>query len=743
MAKFRAVTPFRASASKRIDLLRMDRYSLKGAVACGVLCAPLVPSWALAAEATSEADQQQTTPVADTSKSENSQLTEIVVSARRRVERVADVPATVASLSFTTLEQQNISDSKGLETAVAGLSINHTGFGFEPNIRGIGSTNGLPGDEANVATYVDGVYMSQQFANFLDFPDVERVEVLKGPQGTLFGRNAAGGAISVTTLQPQDTFQGNASLEYGRFNTVTATSFLTGPIAPNLDASLATYLTRDDGYVRNLYLGTDTADKTGGFAHGKVRFTPTERLTLLLSVTFAKFEDNTNQTFGLVNGNVAGAGTPGLLVPTQPWTNSQYLNAENHIQNIGASLNVKYEFDQFDVTSITARESYRNYLPGPDTPVNLPDYYVQWQPDDDWSQEFQVSSKPAARIPWVGGLYYFSSVGGYSPINFVSPGSVTTIRDTVSDTSFAAFGETTLPIVGALSTTLGLRYSHEQKFMDGAIEGFPSVNVGKTWTDFSPRYVLQYEVPKVVNLYASYNKGFKSGVFNSQTLSPVPVEPEKVYAYEIGAKTLFAGPIQASIAAFHYDFQNVQVFSFNPVSGSILENAARVKSNGGEIEVSGRWESGFEARINGAYTDARYASYHDATEDVPTGTGGNTPTDIDATGKQETETPRFTASTAVGYRADLGDGGILSSSLNFYWSAGAYYDAANTLKQGPYGLLGANFSWRPANSGFTITLLGTNLANRAYFENIGATPIADNGIWGMPRYVAVRVKYAF
>jgi iron complex outermembrane receptor protein len=674
---------------------------------------------------------------------ESSDLAEIVVSARRRVERVEDVPASVVSFSFAKLEEANINDSKGLQDVVPGLTINHTGFGFQPNIRGVGSTNGLPGDEANVATYVDGVYMSQQFANFLDFPDVDRVEVLKGPQGTLFGRNAAGGAISITTLQPSDTFEGKTSLEYGSFNTVTATAFITGPLAQNIDGSITAYLTRDDGYVKNISNGAETADKSGGFTHAKLRYTPTDKLTASFSFTYAKFIDNTNQTFGLYNRDVVGANAPGALIPTQPWTNAQLFEARNHIENIGASLTLKYELEAVDLTSITARESYRNYLPGPDTPIQLPLFYQQWQPDDDWSQEFQVSSKTGAAIPWVGGLYYFSSDGGYSPINFVSPGDITTIRSIATDTSYAAFGETTVPIVGGLSTTLGVRYSHEKKSLQGEINDFAPVSASKSWSDTSPRVVIQYEVPQVVNLYASYNKGFKSGVFNTQTVSPIPVQPETVKAYEIGAKSLFSNSIQASIAAFHYKFSDIQVFEFNPVAGSVLENAARANINGGEFEISGRWDNGFDARVSGAYTNARYASYDNAAEDVPTGVGGNVATEINATGKYETETPRVTASTTVGYRAVLGANGTLSTSANFYWSAGAYYDAANTVKQGPYGLLNANVSWKSSDGKYTLMILGTNLANKAYFENIGISPLSDNGIWGMPRYVAGRFRYSF
>jgi iron complex outermembrane receptor protein len=731
------------SASAR-DILYRKRGSLGTLLAVAAVATLAGPGLA-EADAAAPTDGQQTKSAqpAATAPADNADLVEIVVSARRRVERVEDVPASVVSLSFAKLDEANIVDSKGLENVVAGLTINHTGFGFQPNIRGIGSTNGLPGDEANVATYVDGVYMSQQFANFLDFPDVERVEVLKGPQGTLFGRNAAGGAISVSTLQPSDTFEGKTSLEYGSFNTVTDTAYVTGPIAQNLSASIAAFLTRDDGYVKNISNGAETADKTGGFAHGKLRYTPSDRLAIILSLNFSKFEDNTNQTFGLYNRDVVGATTPGTLIPTQPWTNAQLFEARNHIQSLGASLNIKYEFDDIDLTSITARQSYRNHLPGPDTPILLPFSYEQWQPDDDWSQEFQLSSKPAAHIPWVAGLYYFSSVGGYSPIYFFAPGSVTTIRDRVGDRSYAAFGETTIPLVGALSVTLGVRYSNEEKSLDGAIEGFPAVSASKTWTDTSPRGVIQYEVPKMVNLYASYNKGFKSGVFNSQTVSPIPVNPETVNAYEIGAKSLFSNSIQISIAAYHYIYKNIQVFEFNPVSGSVLENAAGAKINGGELEFSERWDSGIDVRANVAYTNARYSAYYNAAEDVPSGFGGNVPTQIDATGNLETETPRFTANAAIGYHADLGARGTIATAVNYAWSDGAYYDAANTVRQGPYGLLGANVSWQPAGTKFKFTVLGTNLTNKPYFENIGISPLADNGIWGMPRYVGGRVQYSF
>jgi iron complex outermembrane receptor protein len=584
--------------------------------------------------------------------------------------------------------------------------------------------------------------MSQQYANFDDYPDVERIEVLKGPQGTLFGRNATGGAISVTTKGPTQTFQADASIEYGSFNTVTTTAFASGPLTQDLSGSVSGFYTHDDGYYKNLVTSEPSAYKRGGGIRVKLMYTPNDRLSMRLEGHYSNINENANITSQPLNGDAVGEFTPGVIIASKPWTTAPNVDPSNAIVQIGGSLRIRYDFDAFSLTGLTARESYLNHLfgDGDTTPV-LISAFQQRQPDDDVSQEFQVASKPEARIQWVGGLFYFNSIGGYAPIYFISAGPTTKIVSTIDDNSFAAFGEATLPIIGHLSATVGLRYSVEEKRLTGNIDDFPGVSASKTWYDATPRIVLQYTWPQRANIYASYSKGFKSGVYNTQTLSTTPVNPEKVNAYEVGIKSLLPGAASLSLAGFHYDYDNIQVFDFRP-AGSILENAANAKINGFEAEGNDRWANGVSAGVTATYTDGYYGSYPGAAVSIPNGLGGNQEVSIDATGKKIVRTPRWTFGVSLGYEMVVA-GGDLSMSANLFYSAGLYFDAANIFRTGPYQVLNAHIAWKPPSGNYEISVVGNNLTNKAYLEDVSTSALAAYANYASPRYVGGKLRFFF
>ncbi len=250
-------------------------------------------------------------------------LEEVVVSAQRRSENVQDVPISITALSAARLEETGIQDSRDLPLITPGLRVDSVGAYVQPAIRGI-TTTLTSGPEANVATYLDGVYRPNTFAAIYDLPDVKQIEVLKGPQGTLFGRNATGGAILITTLSPDlNTTTGKVSAGYGSFDTINANGFISVPlVADRLAFSLSAYHDDvKDGWKRNLVTGQKKgAGIETGLVRGKLRFVPVEGADFTLTALYSWRNDDSSYRASIWHGNTDLAGTPGVIIPSQPWT---------------------------------------------------------------------------------------------------------------------------------------------------------------------------------------------------------------------------------------------------------------------------------------------------------------------------------------------------------------------------------------------------------------------------------------
>lgn len=263
------------------------------------------------------------TQVAQAQSTQNSDATqagsgEIVVTAQRRNERLVDVPISISVLTGNALEQAGVRSTEDLTATVPGLNFATNGAFAQPTVRGVGTTVTSAGNDANVAIYIDGVYQPNQISNFSDLVDLEQVEVLKGPQGTLFGRNATGGAIRVTTKRPSLSSEARATASYGRFNDIRLTAFGTGPLSDKVAVSFALLYGDDEGYVRNRGTGNKVADTNARSMRGKILFQPSETVEFLLSGSHSKRSSNPAFTLGVLNGNSIALRLPGSIQPTGP-----------------------------------------------------------------------------------------------------------------------------------------------------------------------------------------------------------------------------------------------------------------------------------------------------------------------------------------------------------------------------------------------------------------------------------------
>lgn len=708
---------------------------------------------AFAAEA--DADADAAAPASDTL------VQEVVVSARRREERLQDVPAAVTSLSAETLAARGISDTRNLQQVTPGLRFATTGFFGQPIVRGVGNQTANQGDEANISLYVDGVYIPSLFANMFKLNNIERVEVLRGPQGTLFGRNATGGAISITTKAPSEEFHGNAMLGYGRFNAWEQGLYVTGKVATGIATDLAIYNTEDSGYINDL--------ANQGFEFGRTKEfsarTRTDgnfeswRFSFIAGLT--KSNNNAPVSQQPLNGqSIALFPRPDGSRPvytTKPWNTSEIIEPYVKVYSYYGSFKASVDFGNLTLTSTTSGANNKGLAFTDTTAIRVPlngAQSISNAKNEVYSQEFQLAPLQAERLQWVLGAYYLNSNGGNQPL--MNTQSLAITYSKLDTHAYAAFGEGTYELTDQLSVTAGLRYSYESKLGFGYARSGAGVTTRvlaattNHWDAWTPRLIVRYIVPDTVNIYGSFSQGFKSGQINVANLTGVPVQPEELTAYEVGAKTLSSDRFRASIAAYYYDYKNQQVSVRQSTTalGGITQNAANSTIYGGEFNLDARLAEDWTASFNTAYTHARYDSFPNALVTVllpaPTATFIGTQTPVDASGKRIPRTPQWTVNAALQYR-HVFEFGTIAASGNLYWLGKQYWDPTNAprLAEEAHTLVNGEISWSPPRARYRFSLWGTNLLNEAVATTISSATVAERIAYDRPRSYGVRARVDF
>jgi iron complex outermembrane receptor protein len=668
----------------------------------------------------------------------------IVVTARRREERLQDVPQSVTSIAGETLSASGISSTQNLSQVVPALNFSSQGAVGLPSIRGVGTTNAFNGDESNVSMYIDGVYQPDAFASVFALPSVERVEVLKGPQGTLFGRNSTGGSINITMRRPQETTLVEGTAGYGNFDRRTASFYGTTGLATGVAIDATVAYDADDGYVRDILRNDDIGRRKSFSVRSKLlaEFDPSTRL--ILGGAYG-YEFNTSGVSSQsINGNtVARAQVPPLPYPTKPYETTLSFEPINRFRSYSGFVRLEGDYDAMSLSSQTSR-TYTEYdalVDGDYTPLLLSTSDVHTVTKT-WQQEFLASSPAGSRIKWLFGLFGYHASSGYSPriANFTAITNVAMTTD-----SIAPFGEITVPLGERFSLTGGLRYTWERKKFVGQLNNGP-IRVGsESWSELTPRAIAQYSVPDIVNLYASYSKGFKSGVYNTVVVpaTPLPVDPETLDAFEIGAKTLARGPWRAEVSAYLYNYKDVQVSVYQPPSSSVLLNAAAARIYGFEASVAGRIAGGFSTSAFVAYTHARYRDFTNAIITEPLPTGGNRQIfGVDVSGNPTVRTPKWTMGLTLSYDAEL-LGGRIQPSVTAYHNSGFSFEFSNRLRQSDYTTLSANLTWVAPGDRYKVTLWGTNLTDELYAITGSATTFGDSKAYAAPRAYGIRLGFAF
>ncbi|MDB5698964.1 MAG: TonB-dependent receptor [Alphaproteobacteria bacterium] len=680
-------------------------------------------------------------------------IADIVVTATRREERLQDVPVTVTAITGDALTAADISNVRTLNQIVPGFTGGRGGGAFFPVIRGVGSTGISVGDEPNVALYVDGVYQPDAVGNWVDLVEVERVEVLRGPQGTVFGRNATGGLVNVITPDPSFNFRGRVGARYGRLRNdagdLDLRGYVTGPLSSTLAADLAVNYSHTEGYVKDLVRGSDNLGKDEVVnIRGKLLFKPSDTVKFVLTGSFMDRSGSPNVPQPYKN-NTLGATFPGVILPTGPWQGSLTEDTVLDVRRYNASFQAQFEFEHFNLETTSGYSDLDFFQLGDSDSTNI---FLESFParllSKSFSQEVRLLSNGSGRLQWIVGGYFFD-LNGKSPFSLISrrPATGVTSRvfnSTLTTRSYSGFVEGTYEVASDLFFTAGGRYTTEDRTFRQVLNGRDVFGkVKSTFDKWTYRGALRYNFAKDANIYASYGTGFKSGVYNMSGLSPVPVKPENIKAAEVGIKADPADWLRTNLAIFHYDYKDLQVQAKDTAGpGYLLQNAATAEIYGGELELTAQATPDLMLRGSVAYLHAQYDKFAAAQSFIPLPVGGNTVVTADASGKQLGRAPKWTVNVGAEWGHDLA-GGRFGASTNVFYSSKVFYDFQNVFFQPSYVLWNAQLSWTTADERWRFTLSGTNLTNEQVYQQIRPSNVGTDAFYEMPRRVTIGAEMLF
>jgi iron complex outermembrane receptor protein len=697
-------------------------------------------------------------------------LQEVTVTATRTgVTSAQSTPLALSVFSGATLQQSGVSNIKDLSVIAPDLTVAQQNVNGEIYIRGVGSNNVFNGSDPDVTVQLDGVYLAGAFAQFMDFLDVDRVEVLRGPQGTLYGRNAVGGTVNIVSSTPADTPQGTLQLTGGNYGLFQGQFYQTGPIVPGTaQFSVAgNYITHGD-YVSNATPGVPGVENANhGGLRAQLRLEPAADTVATTRFDWSHADERSDS----FDHNLAP-------VPFAPIANSLIWNyttvAINSPQTDDLTLwGIAEEIDSrlsdhIDLKSLTAYRSAQYQIDvDPDATELQILNSVQADSYHQVSQELDLTARAGPLEAFAGLLYYSEHEVGYItsaalPSLLVPPaGAVNNVVLPHSDIqSTAGFGQATYHLSEALSVIAGIRYTAEQrKFAQNFTQyslnpamlndvTFQFIgNSDRTYDAATPKFGVNYSLAPNVLTYVSATRGFKSGGTNFAATNSLGMnfKPETLWAYEVGVKSEWLEHrLRLNITGFKYDYKDLQVQSLIAPGVVAIGNAATAGIKGAELEVGAQPVRDVTLDLNYSYLDARYDEFPDAS--VPSAlasyVSGNPRYDastdtFNAAGMELNSAPKSSLNASAKYQTAMfrGYGSVWTE---YHWQAREYFDPSNAaiLSQGGYGILNLSLGYEDER-GWGVRLLGRNVANKRYWGAMAAPGLVPDGYAGDPRTVAL------
>lgn len=705
------------------------------------------------------APQMPASPEAGTPE-QSGELEEIVVTAQRRSENLQNVPIAVSAVTSTQLNQANVGGVLDLKIAVPSLNSTSTAGYLTSSLRGVGSNAFAQGVESPVALYVDGVYYASGQASALTLNNIAQIEVLKGPQGTLFGRNATGGLIQVSTLDPTDKLTGRFSVGYANYDTITGAAYLAGGLTPTLRADIAVAATHQgQGWGTNYFNGRDVYRNDRDIsARSKIVFEPSAETKVTLIGDY----------FNRLNSFGAYTGAPGSpvvsVLPGQPapttFTDLGYdvstsTQPRTYSRGYGLSARIDQSLGALKLMSLSAyRASTVDNSIDYDGYQQAAEYLQIHGEDKQFSQELQLSSDTTGRFSWVAGLFYFNGTSGYSPfhLNFPDQNVLITISGKQSVKSYAGYGQGTYKLADDTKLSVGLRYTSEERGVTDANKQVyiiplnvtvPSTtaDVSKQFKKLTYRVSLDHRFSDQVLAYASYNRGFKSGGYTASAPDRPPYDPETIDAFELGLKTnLLDNRLRINAAGFYYNYRDVQV-QRNDNGAVVIVNGASAHIYG--IDADFELRATRDLRLTGgvSWVHPKFSSF----PNCPVGSAqGGTPINNAGVcdGNLLPLSSKLTVNAAATYSREIGDG-RLNLSGNVYYNSGFFLEVDNSVKQPKYAQLGATakYEW---NNGLSLGVFGKNLTDQRIYNFIITAPNGQRVVYYQaPRTYGVTLGYNF
>lgn len=717
-------------------------------------------------------------------------LEEVVVTAQMRAEGLQDVPISISAVQGDKLNDAGITRMQDLQAYVPNLTMSEAAIGSNVYIRGVGSQVNQ-GFEQSVGTYVDGVYYGRPRQLRQPFFDLARVEVLRGPQGILFGKNSIAGALNLVTNKPTEAFEGDLSVLYEPQHGELDTSvILSGPLTDTLAGRLALRKREMDGYIDNVAKSQDEMETDEWTGRATLQWDPTDALTVTFKGELGDF-DSVGRNQVLIGEPVSSAVTPVM----NDYTKKSSIDPEysdNEYENY--TLTVDYDIGEHAFTAITGFSAY-DYTEEVDTDFTMASI-VQSPAEENFeqfSQEIRLTSPVGETFDYIVGAFYQTSEIRYREPAEITLPTVQVIfdRSYFSDSDvWAVFGQSTWNVSDAFRVTAGLRYTEESKEggrrmplrnLDGSIFnplglpgfaelGMPLPPLGAYPHDLkgdrdeqvtTPMLNLQWDVSIDTMLYASVSTGYKAGGFDARSNRAVlpngeaalEFEEEQALAFEVGAKLgLLDGAAEMNIAAFRTEYDDLQVSVFDGVLGFDVQNAASATTQG--LEVDGRWQATDYITLSGAiaYTDFAF-------EDYPNGAcyNGQEPGFVvdgvpfcDWDGNTNQFTPDWSGNLGAQFFYPIGRNLELRGALDLIYS-GEYFAAPDldpNAVQDAYVKVNARLGIGAADGTWEVALVGRNLTDEEIMTFANDVPLSGPvpayfAYVERPATVAVQARYSF
>ncbi|MFT7287866.1 MAG: iron complex outermembrane receptor protein [Halieaceae bacterium] len=701
-------------------------------------------------------------------------IEEVIVTAQKRSESVQQIPLAVTALSSGMLDERGITDISSMTASVPGMHFGQSGNNVRITIRGIGTEQTTVTGDPGVAFHIDGVYQARSSAGNALFYDLARIEVLRGPQGTLYGRNATGGSINLISNAPDEELGGELEGQIGNYGQQRLRGVLNTPLIDNkLLLRVSGQYENRDGFYENQTPGADDlTDMDSLNLRGQLLYMASDTFDALLSVNYGS---DGGAGWGakaigaypapppfFINPKLAKA-TPN---PDDPWKIRTNGLADRDNSRQGATVILNWDLGAVALKSITAWQdnevdTFR------DLDFSDADILNENSSQDSrqYSQEIQLSSTGAEALEWVIGLYWLNeetdadywlsdkgeglSTFPFFPgidVGLAEPAYFGNASTTETD-SVGAFGQASYQISDAFKLTAGLRYSKDEKKSDIFRKGFTAPagsNFIKEddWSSVTWKLGADWFITEDSMLYASVSTGFKSGGF-LQIEAADPYDEEEIIAWELGAKNrFFNNQLQANISAYFYEYTDMQLRTIRDLA-SIVSNAGEAEMKGVELELTARPSDALQLTANFAFTNAEFTDYFNDDPQVP---GREL---LDLSGNDLPRSPDTTVYLSAAYSWDLAAGSV-TASANYYWSDEVYFSPFNRKDedyQGSYHRTGARLVFNSASDAWYVAAAASDIEDNEVASQISLGDAtlggADTAQWQAPRTYTLTAGYRF